>query len=211
VAVLVPFDPGVALPSGVPFLGVVPPADPAPTPTTRLYEADGTLGGFASNEPGLYFLVAPNWTLAGSDAGAPVVSLAPVPGDDGSAAAAFDLRLLLTPSYRARATLMRQIRERDAAALFVPLPITITHAALFLPPELGIVEAELVPAAASTPLVLYYRVRFTAEALGALRTLAQGGVALQGAIAYDYAAIDGPSSSTAPILVQLTSADLTPL
>jgi hypothetical protein len=190
------------------FVGVVPAPTPAPAVASRLYDADGTLGGFASSEAGLYFLTAPRWTLAGSSLGVPAVSL--VAADTASPPSAYDLRILLAPDYEERRPLVRQVRARDAGALFVPLPITVTHAALFLPQALGTIEAELVPAGDTGPAFLYFRVRFTCPQLDVLRTLAHGGVALEGALTYDFTANDGPSSSTAPILVQLSDDQLTP-
>jgi hypothetical protein len=60
----------------------------------------------------------------------------------------------------------------------------------------------------STPVALYYRLRFSAAQLTALKTLAHSGLALTGTITYQYAAPQGTGESATPLTVQLAAADL---
>jgi hypothetical protein len=174
-------------------------------PTSALYGANGEVVGFATSEQSLYFLAPWRWSLQrnASSAAARLVS-ADSSGDS------FDLRLVLAPDYTHAAPAVVALRKADPAALFFPLPITVQRATLFLPEALGNIEAELTPDEESlaTPVALYYRLRFSAEQLSTLRILANGGVALQGALEFAYAAPTGIETSAAPLTIVLQDADL---
>lgn len=128
----------------------------------------------------------------------------------GSDPALYDLRLVLSPDYTRDTPTVVAIRGQDSHAMFFPLPMSIEHVSLFLPAALGSIEAELAPdeLGLSTPVALYYRLRFNAEQLEVLRVLARGGLALQGTIVYDYAAPDGPAETATPLTIILEDADL---
>lgn len=174
-------------------------------PTSALYGAAGEVVGFATSEQSLYFLTPWRWSLQrnASSAAARLMS-ADSSGDS------FDLRLVLAPDYAHAAPAVVALRKGDPAALFFPLPITVQRATLFLPDALGSIEAELTPDEESlaTPVALYYRLRFSAEQLSALHSLANGGVALQGAVEFAYAAPTGIETSAAPLTIVLQAADL---
>lgn len=175
------------------------------TPTARLYNPDGTLAGFQSNEPSLYFLIASGWTSEEA-AGLPSASL--VAPQDG-AADAYDLRLTLRPNYAGDAPLVAQTRKADPNALFFPLPSSVREVTLWLPEALGSVRAELTPdSGISTCVAMYYRLRFRRAQLEALRALARGGVTLQGAVTYEYASEDGVQETTAPLTIRVPEAAL---
>jgi hypothetical protein len=122
----------------------------------------------------------------------------------------YDLRLVLSPDYARDTPTVVAIRGQDPHALFFPLPMAIEHVTLFLPAALGSVQAELVPdeTGMNSPVALYYRLRFTADQVTVLRTLANGGLALTGTIAYSYVAPEGPAQTAAPMTVVLHGADL---
>jgi len=117
---------------------------------------------------------------------------------------------VLSPDYARDTPTVVAIRGQDAHALFFPLPMTIDHVTLFLPQGLGGVAAELVPdeTGFSTPVALYYRLQFNTEQLGVLRTLAHGGLTLQGTLEYSYAAPGGTAQTAAPMTIILGDADL---
>lgn len=170
-------------------------------PTGALYSPAGALVGFTTTEKGLSFLIPARWSLA---ADAQPAARLTAEGD------VYDLRLVLRPDYSHAAATVAAIRRDDPAALFFPLPMTITRVSLFLPGALGQVEAELTPSedGFSTPVALYYRLRFDGAQLQALRTLANGGVTLQGAVEYAYQGVTGIADSAAPLTVILRQADL---
>jgi hypothetical protein len=177
-------------------------------PTTPLTVADGSTVGYATNEPGVYFLMPSRWALM--DGGhTPPARLTEAPaGLDGGPR--YDLRLVLTPDYAHAAPAVVAVRAADPRALFFPLPSTIQRVTLFIPGALGGVEAELVPDedGLATPVALYYRLRFDALRLEVLRQLAQSGLALQGSVEYDYASLDGIQDTVAPLTVLLDPAEL---
>lgn len=178
----------------------------AVVPTTPLLNPDGSLAGYATSEPSLYFLAPSHWAPIAS-AGAPAVRLTSA----GSTPALYDLRLVLSPDYSRDAPTVVAIRTQDAHALFFPLPMSIEHVTLFLPEALGSVQAELVPdeTGLSTPVALYYRLRFNAQQIAVLRVLAHSGLALQGTIVYQYAAPGATATSATPLTIVLDDADLT--
>jgi hypothetical protein len=176
-------------------------------PTTPLHNPDGSLAGFATSEPSLYFLAPSRWAPVATT-GTPPVRLTSVTVGGQTL---YDLRLVLSPDYARDAPTVVAIRGQDPHALFFPLPMSIEHVALFLPEALGSIQAELVPdeLGLSTPVALYYRLRFNAEQLGVLRVLAHGGLTLQGTIVYEYAAPDGIAETATPLTIILNDADLT--
>jgi hypothetical protein len=180
----------------------------AVVPTSALYNPDGSLAGFATSEPSLYFLAPSKWSPLAGGYGPPVRVTAA--GTSATGEALYDLRLVLSPDYARAAPTVVAIRGQDAHALFFPLPMAIEHVTLFLPAALGSVQAELVPdeQGMTTPVALYYRLRFTAEQLDVLRVLAQGGLTLQGTIAYSYAAPEGTGETATPLTIILAPAQL---
>jgi hypothetical protein len=174
-------------------------------PTDRIFNPDGSVGGFRSNEPGLYFLVASGWTSEEQN-GLPAADL--VAASDGTPDA-FDLRLTLRPDYSKNTTLVAEQRGANPKALFFPLPSAVQEVTLFLPDALGSVQAQLTPdSGISTSVAMYYRLRFDAAQLEALRILAHGGVTLQGAVTYAYATASGTEETTAPLTVRIPEAAL---
>jgi hypothetical protein len=176
------------------------------TPTSALHNPDGTLAGFVTTEPSLYFLAPASWSPVTNSATPPVrLTSATVAGQ-----AVYDLRLVLSPDYARDAPTVVATRGQDAHALFFPLPMTIEHVTLFLPQALGSVAAELVPdeTGMTTPVALYYRLRFNTEQLGVLRTLAHSGLTLQGTVEYSYLAPGGSARTAAPMTIILHDADL---
>jgi hypothetical protein len=152
------------------------------TPTSSLRNPDNTLAGFATTEPSLYFLVPSSWSPITTSVTPPVrLTSSVVAGQT-----LYDLRLVLSPDYGRDTPTVVALRGQDPHALFFPLLMTISQVTLFLPEALGSVQAELVPdeTGLSSPVALYYRLRFTADQVNVLRTLSHSGLALTGAVAY---------------------------
>ena len=172
-------------------------------PTNALHNPDGSLAGFATSEASLYFLVPSRWSPL-AHAGTPAVRLT------SAGQSAFDLRLILSPDYARNTPTVVSLRGQDPLAVFFPLPMSIKHVTLFLPDALGSIQAELVPdeQGFASPVALYYRLRFNAEQLGVLRTLAHGGLTLQGTIQYAYSAPGGAAETATPLTLILSDADL---
>lgn len=164
------------------------------TPTERLYNPDGTLAGFRSNEPGLYFLIPSDWRIADLPNAVALVDVGQ---------GQHDLRLTLSPSYTNDVPLVNVLRAAEPGALFFPLPAQLEEVSLFLPPALGTAMARLAPEPGGTPIAVYYRLRLDDTGLAALRQLARGGLALQGAITYDFPVSGVAQRTTAPLTVQL--------
>jgi hypothetical protein len=176
------------------------------TPTSSLHNPDNTLAGFATTEPSLYFLVPSSWSPLTTSVTPPVrLTSSVVAGQT-----LYDLRLVLSPDYGRDTPTVVALRGQDPHALFFPLPMLISQVTLFLPEALGSVQAELVPdeTGLSSPVALYYRLRFTADQVNVLRTLSHSGLALTGAIAYSYVAPDGPAQTAAPMTIVLDDIDL---
>lgn len=175
-------------------------------PTSELHNPDGTMAGFATTEPSLYFLVPASWSPIANSATPPVRLTSSVV----SGQTVYDLRLVLSPDYARDTPTVVALRGQDAHALFFPLPMAIDHVTLFLPQALGGIAAELVPdeTGMTTPVALYYRLQFNTEQLGVLRTLAHGGLTLQGTVEYSYTAPGGAARTAAPMTVILDDADL---
>jgi hypothetical protein len=172
------------------------------TPTTQLTNPDGSWAGFATSEAGVYFVVSSSWR-SDPEAGIGSATLAAADAD------AYDLRLTLQPDYSAAAPAVAQLKAADFKTLFFPLPSTPLEVSLFLPEELGAIQAYLVPdVGVSNSLALYYRLRFSAEQLEVLRQLARGGVTLQGAISYEYPTELGTQVTSAPLTVRVPEATL---
>ncbi len=166
-------------------------------PTSRIYNPDGSLAGFATNEPDLYFLAPSGWDLL-ERGGRPAAVL--TEADDTT----YDLRIALRPNYERAAPAVAVIRHDAPDAFFFPLPIAVDSVTLFLPPELGSVAAELTPdEQLPTPIALYYRLRLTPEQLEVFRSLANQPLALQGVVEYTFA--DGREllETTAPLTIGL--------
>jgi hypothetical protein len=177
------------------------------TPTHELVNPDGSLAGFATSEPSLYFLVPSRWApLAGGHT--PAVRLTSAGSAGGEAL--YDLRLVLAPDYTRATPTVVSLRQADAKALFFPLPMSLEHVTLFLPAGLGSVQAELVPdeQGMSTPVAFYYRLRFTAAQLAVLRQLAHGGLTLTGSVDFAYPAPGGEGETGSPLTIILADADL---
>jgi len=178
----------------------------AVVPTNPLHNPDGSLAGFATSEPSVYFLIPSRWAPL-SAARTPAVRLT---STTQAGSTLYDLRLVLSPDYSATAPTVVALQNQDAHAVFFPLPMTIDHVVLFLPAALGSIQAELVPddQGLSTPVALYYRLRFNAEQLGVLRVLAHSGLTMQGAVQYSYPSPTGVAQTAAPITIVLADADL---
>jgi len=177
-------------------------------PTTPLQNPNGTLAGFATNEPSVYFLIPSRWApLDGAHTPAARTTSTTLAGST-----FYDLRLVLTPDYAATAPTVVALQNQDPHAVFFPLPMTIDHVTLFLPAALGSIQAELVPdeQGLSTAIALYYRLRFNAEQMGVLRVLAHSGLTMQGAVQYTYPSPPGVTQTAAPITIILDDADLAP-
>jgi hypothetical protein len=177
------------------------------TPTRELVNPDGSLAGFATSEPSLYFLVPSRWApLAGGHT--PAVRLTSAGSAGGEAL--YDLRLVLSPDYTRATPTVVALRQQDARSLFFPLPMALEQVTLFLPAGLGSVQAELVPDedAMSTPVAFYYRLRFTASQLAVLRQLAHGGLTLTGSVDFSYPAPGGAGETGSPLTIILSDADL---
>jgi hypothetical protein len=175
----------------------------AVSPTRELVNPDGSLAGFATSEPSLYLLAPSQWAplVGGHTPGVRLTSAGP---------SLYDLRLVLAPDYTRTAPTVVSLRQTDAKAIFFPLPMAIQHVTLFLPAALGSVQAELVPDedGMSTPVALYYRLRFDAAQLAVLRQLSHGALTMQGSIEYGYQAPGGPAETAAPLTIILDDADL---
>ncbi len=172
-------------------------------PTSALHNPDGSLAGFATSEPSLYFLAPSAWTPLSGGQTAPVrlVSVG---------AGTYDLRLVIAPDYTRASPTVVALRSQDSKALFFPLPSSIERVTLFLPASLGSIEAELTPdEGLSTPIAIYYRLRFDQEQLQVLRVLANGGLTLQGSVEYSYSAPTGIEATATPLTLILSQADLT--
>lgn len=180
-------------------------------PVRALYNPDGSLAGFATNEASLYFLAPSTWAPLARGRTPPVqLTLA---GASPTGQALHDLRLVLSPDYARAAPTVAALRGQDPRALFFPLPMNVEHVRLFLPQDLGDVQAELAPdeQGMSTPVAVYYRLRFNSEQLEVLRELARGNLTLSGAIEYSYPAVGGDLGETvAPITILLAASDLVP-
>lgn len=180
-------------------------------PIRALYNPDGSLAGFATNEASLYFLAPSTWApLARGRTPSVQLTLA---GASPTGQALYDLRLVLSPDYARAAPTVAALRGKDPQALFFPLPMNVEDVRLFLPQDLGDVQAELAPdeQGMSTPVAIYYRLRFNAEQLEVLRTLARGNLTLSGAVEYSYPAVGGDLGETvAPITILLAASDLLP-
>jgi hypothetical protein len=177
-------------------------AAPQVVPTSPLHNPDGSRAGFASSEPSLYFLVPSRWSLLPGRCPTPLrLTSLTAPGGE----IVHDLRLVLSPDYSPAAPTVAAIRSQDAQAMFFPLPMDIQQVTLFLPEALGSVQAERVPDALgpSTPVTLYYRLRFSDEQLAVLRLLAQGGLTLTGTAEYSYLSPDGVGDTAAPLTIIL--------
>ncbi len=170
------------------------------TPTVRLYNPDRSVAGFGSNEPGLYFLIASKWTLAKLPNAVTLLDLG---------AGQYDLRLTLSPSYASAVPLVSEIRAVEPRALFFPLPSRLDEVSLSLPEALARPVAQLAPeGGVATPIAVYYRLRLDEAGLSALRQLARGGVTLQGAVTYSFAANGTDEQTTAPLSVHLPTGAL---
>lgn len=176
-------------------------------PTSPLHNPDGSVAGFATTEPSLYFLAPSRWSPL-PHAGTPAVRLTSL---GSGSQTVYDLRLVLSPDYTRDTPTIVALRAQDPDAVFFPLPMNIKRVMLFLPAALGSIQAELVPdeSGMSTPVALYYRLRFNAEQLGVLRTLAHGGLTMTGAINYAYTSPTGPAETATPLTIVLADADLT--
>lgn len=174
--------------------------------TSALHNPDGSLAGFATSEPSLYFLAPSRWSPI-PHSGTPPVRLTSLVS---AGQTLYDLRLVLSPDYTRDTPTVVAIRTQDAHAVFFPLPMSVEHVTLFLPAALGSIQAELVPdeLGLRSPVALYYRLRFNTEQLGVVRTLAHGGLTLQGTIQYAYSAPNGAAETATPLTIILNDADL---
>lgn len=175
-------------------------------PTTPLHNPDGSLAGFATSEPSLYFLAPSRWSPL-PHSGTPPVRLTSLVS---AGQTLYDLRLVLSPDYTRDTPTVVAVRAQDPHAVFFPLPMSVEHVTLFLPAALGSIQAELVPdeLGMRSPVALYYRLRFNTEQLGVVRTLAHGGLTLQGTIQYAYSDPSGAAQTATPLTIILNDADL---
>lgn len=151
-------------------------------PTGRIYNPDGSLAGFSTNEPNVFLLAPSSWQLFDRGSG-PSAVLTPVSGS----ADTYDLQLALSAEYGHAAPAVAEILSHTPEAFFFPLPLTVKGVSLFLPPELGSLVAELIPGeGVQSPVAIYYRLRLTSSQVDVFRVLAQSPLALQGAIELSY-------------------------
>jgi hypothetical protein len=170
-------------------------------PTSRLYTADQKIVGFNSNEAGVYFVISSGWTLS-SSSGEKHISV--IKNQD-----TYELRFVLSPEFSQALPVVSEIKLKNPKALFFPLLGKVQSASLFFPEIMGNALAHLVPEKDAQPLTsLYYRIRLTEQQLSAFRTLAHGGVTLQGSVDTLISTQSEEISTTVPILLQLKPQDI---
>ena len=178
------------------------------TPTSPLHAANGSVVGFNTNDPGVYFLIPGSYLKA--DRQSPPAAYLTTAGLAPDGRPLYDLRVVFTPSYAHAAANVTSLRTSNPNALFFPLPMFIEEVKLFLPAALGSVVAQMTPDdGLSTPYALYYRLRLTEAQVTTFRALARSGLVLQGYVGTSYVVPGGTQFSSVPITLLLPESTFT--
>jgi len=181
------------------FIGTSLHADPISVrPVAPIYQ-DTTVIGFSSTDPVVEFKVPDAWILKKD--GVKKRTLA-----DGN----YELMIQVEPSYSLSESRERDLVEKASFKVFLPLPIVLHSAQLYLTGETGKLKAAFIPYPGNNNTGFYFRIWASTEQLETLFKLSKTGLSLTGDVSFDLTAEDVSISTAAPIKVSIPPWVLTP-